>query len=210
MTTSWRINMDLTARQEQVLRLIKKFMEETGFPPTRSEIAGALGFKSANAAEDHLKALARKGAIELSPGASRGIRIITDEYEDLLPIIGRVSAGQPLLAEECVEDKVQVDPKLFQPEAHYLLRVSGMSMRDAGILEGDLLAVHKTNQVKNGQVVVARLADEVTVKRYEKKGNIVKLHPENDAFSSIIVDLKHAAFEIEGLGVGVIRSSTNL
>ena len=202
--------MNLTARQEQVLTLIKNFMNETGFPPTRSEIAGALGFKSANAAEDHLKALARKGAIELSPGASRGIRIIGDDDEGLLPIIGRVSAGQPLLAEECVEDKVSVDPHLFQPEAHYLLRVSGMSMRDAGILEGDLLAVHKTNQAKNGQVIVARLEDEVTVKRYEKKGNVIKLNPENDDFSPIVVDLKHQAFEIEGLGVGVIRSSKNL
>ncbi len=202
--------MNLTARQEQVLTLIKKFMHETGFPPTRSEIAGALGFRSANAAEDHLKALARKGAIELSPGASRGIRIIEDDDEGLIPIIGRVSAGQPLLAEECVEDKVQVDPHLFQPEAHYLLRVTGMSMRDAGILEGDLLAVHKTKQAKNGQVIVARLEDEVTVKRYEKKGNVVKLHPENSDFSTIVINLKRQAFEIEGLGVGVIRSSTSL
>jgi len=201
--------MNLTARQEQVLTLIKKFMRETGFPPTRSEIAGALGFRSANAAEDHLKALARKGAIELSPGASRGIRIV-DNDEGLIPIIGRVSAGQPLLAEECVEDKVQVDPYLFQPEAHYLLRVTGMSMRDAGILEGDLLAVHKTNQAKNGQVIVARLEDEVTVKRYEKKGNVVKLHPENTDFSTIVINLKRQAFTIEGLGVGVIRSSTSL
>ena len=201
----------LTARQEEVLQLIKNTMLNTGMPPTRAEIARELGFKSANAAEEHLKALARKGVIEILPGTSRGIKLnipLEDQLEELgLPLIGRVAAGEPILAQEHVEGHYRVDPSLFKPSADFLLRVNGMSMKDIGILDGDLLAVHRTTDVHNGQVVVARVDDDVTVKRLEKKGRQVLLHTENEAFSSIIVDLATQPFNIEGIAVGVIRNA---
>ena len=197
--------LKLTARQEQILNLIKEAIDNTGFPPTRAEIAKELGFKSANAAEEHLQALARKGAIEIVSGASRGIRLLTEE-EHGLPLIGRVAAGEPLLAQQHIEGHYQVDPSMFKPNADFLLRVSGMSMKDIGILDGDLLAVHKTQDVRNGQVVVARIDDEVTVKRLKKQGNVVELLPENSEFTPIVVDLRQQSFTIEGLAVGVIRN----
>jgi len=196
----------LTARQEQVLQLIKSAIIETGYPPTRAEIAKELGFKSANAAEEHLKALAKKGAIEMVAGASRGIRLV-DAANDGIPVVGRVAAGNPVLAEENIEDYCEMPASFFKPHADYLLRVQGMSMKDIGILDGDLLAVHKTSQATNGQVVVARIGEEVTVKRFQRDSNssIVQLLPENDEFSPIIVNLENDDFEIEGLSVGIIR-----
>ncbi|WP_462155554.1 transcriptional repressor LexA [Pseudoalteromonas piscicida] len=198
----------LTKRQEQIFELIKVFIKDTGMPPTRAEIADALGFKSANAAEEHLKALAKKGVIEMVPGASRGIRLVEDESEQLgLPIIGRVAAGEPILAEQHVESHFNVDASFFKPNADYLLRVNGMSMKDIGIMDGDLLAVHSTQVAENGQVIVARVEEDVTVKRFEKKGKKVLLHAENEEFKAIEVDLEHQNFSIEGLAVGVIRSA---
>lgn len=199
----------LTPRQSEVLELVRAHIEATGMPPTRAEIAHQLGFRSPNAAEEHLKALAKKGAIEMVPGTSRGIRILHEEnlleFEGL-PLIGRVAAGEPILAQEHVEAHYQVDQNMFSPHADFLLRVSGMSMKDIGILDGDLLAVHKTQEVRNGQVVVARVEDEVTVKRFERKGSVVLLHPENEEFAIIRVDLAHQPLSIEGLAVGVIRN----
>ena len=193
---------DLTPRQAEILQLIADFVQSTGFPPTRAEIARSLGFRSANAAEDHLKALEKKGFIELFAGASRGIRL----KEGLgLPVIGRVAAGSPILAEAHVQGRYQVDPLLFSPRADYLLKVRGMSMRDAGILDGDMLAVHKTSEVRSGQIVVARLHNEVTVKRLRRRGATVELLPENPEFKSIVIDTREEEFAIEGLGVGVIR-----
>ena len=199
----------LTKRQEQVFELIKVFIKDTGMPPTRVEIADALGFKSANAAEEHLKALAKKGVIEMVPGASRGIRLVDDgSSEDTgLPLIGKVAAGEPILAQEHIESHYEVDPSLFKPAADYLLRVDGMSMKDIGILDGDLLAVHKAQVAQNGQVVVARVDNDVTVKRLEQQGRKVFLHAENEEFSAIEVDLEQESFAIEGLAVGVIRNS---
>ncbi|WP_421158514.1 transcriptional repressor LexA, partial [Aeromonas dhakensis] len=183
----------LTPRQAEVLELIKANMNETGMPPTRAEIAQKLGFKSANAAEEHLKALAKKGVIEIMPGTSRGIRLLLEEEEQLeesgLPLIGKVAAGEPILAQEHIESHYQVDPALFHPRADFLLRVQGMSMKNIGILDGDLLAVHKTQEVRNGQVVVARLDEDVTVKRFQRKGSQVWLLPENEELSPIEVDL---------------------
>ena len=193
----------LTHRQAQILEMIREFMAETGRPPTRSEIAQALGFRSPNAAEEHLRALARKGVIELVPGASRGIRLTEDEG---LPVVGRVAAGSPILAEEHIEDRYQIDPQLFHPRADYLLRVRGMSMRDAGILNNDLLAVHRTPEASSGQIVVARLDNEVTVKRFRRRGSKVRLLPENPDFDPIEVDLRHDALTIEGIGVGILRN----
>ncbi|TMN94072.1 repressor LexA [Pseudoalteromonas phenolica] len=200
----------LTKRQEQVFELIKVFIKDTGMPPTRVEIADALGFKSANAAEEHLKALAKKGVIEMVPGASRGIRLVDDgSSEDTgLPLIGKVAAGEPILAQEHIESHYEVDPSLFKPAADYLLRVDGMSMKDIGILDGDLLAVHKAQVAQNGQVVVARVDNDVTVKRLEQQGSKVFLHAENEEFSPIEVDLEQESFAIEGLAVGVIRNSS--
>ncbi len=195
----------LTARQQQVYDLIRDHINQTGMPPTRAEIAAQLGFRSPNAAEEHLKALARKGVIEIVSGASRGIRLMMEEEEGL-PLIGRVAAGEPLLAEEHIEGHYKVDPELFKPGADFLLRVRGMSMKDIGIMDGDLLAVHKTQDVRNGQVVVARIDDEVTVKRLKKQGNIVHLLPENGEFQPIVVDLRLQTLSIEGLAVGVIRN----
>ncbi len=195
----------LTSRQQEVLELIKSHSNEKGYPPTRAEIARSLGFKSANAAEEHIKALARKGAIEIIAGASRGIRL--PDINNGLPIIGRVAAGSPVLAEEHIEDYCKMPHDFFQPTANYLLRVQGMSMKDVGIMDGDLLAVHKTDQVRNGQIVVARIGDEVTVKRYKRVGNSaeIELFPENPDFNVIRVDLREQDFAIEGLSVGVIR-----
>lgn len=206
----------LTDRQQQILDLIRQTIARTGFPPTRAEIAGALGFRSPNAAEDHLKALARKGAIELTAGASRGIRLkdaISSIPESppaafarmLLPLIGRVAAGSPILATEHIEREVGVDPDLFSQTPDYLLKVRGMSMRDVGILEGDLLAVKKTSEARNGQIIIARLDDDVTVKRLQRQNGRIELLPENPDFSPIIVDTS-VDFAIEGVAVGLIRT----
>ncbi|MGL6052419.1 MAG: transcriptional repressor LexA, partial [Aeromonas salmonicida] len=195
----------LTPRQAEVLALIKANMTQTGMPPTRAEIAQKLGFKSANAAEEHLKALAKKGVIEIIPGTSRGIRLLIEEVvleESGLPLIGKVAAGEPILAQEHIESHYQVDPALFHPRADFLLRVQGMSMKNIGILDGDLLAVHKTQEVRNGQVVVARLDEDVTVKRFQRKGSQVWLLPENEELSPIEVDLSCQQLTIEGLAVG--------
>jgi repressor LexA len=197
---------NLTSRQEQVLQLIRTYAEETGYPPTRAEIARILGYKSPNAAEEHIKALARKGAIEIIPGASRGIKL-PDLVDKGLPVVGRVAAGNPILAQEHIDDYCDIPANFFSPSADYLLRVSGMSMKDAGILDGDLLAVHRTDQVRSGQIVVARIGEEVTVKRYKRIGNRsqVELWPENPDFDVIRVDLTDQEFTVEGLSVGVIR-----
>ena len=196
---------NLTRRQNEVLELIKNHIDETGYPPTRADIAGELGFKSANAAEEHLKALARKGAIELIPSTSRGIKLMTTEAAGI-PIIGAVAAGSPILAVEHIEDHCALAANFFKPSADYLLRVKGDSMLEGGILDGDLLAVHKTQSVRNGDLVVARIEDEVTVKRFQKtSAKEVILIPENRDYSPIHVDLSTQEFAIEGLGVGVIR-----
>lgn len=197
---------ELTARQRQVLELIRTTLEDSGMPPTRAEIAASLGFRSANAAEEHLRALARKGVIELVPGTSRGIRLKDSLREQMgLPLVGRVAAGKPILAEEHIEGRYRIDPALFNPKPHYLLQVHGMSMRDIGILDGDLVAVHRTPEVRNRQIVVARLEDEVTVKRYRQEGRIVWLLPENPEFEPLRVDLDEQALIIEGVVVGVVR-----
>jgi repressor LexA len=197
----------LTPRQAQVLDLIRDYINATGYPPTRADIAQELGFRSPNAAEEHLKALARKGAIEMIPGTSRGIRLPEPAG---LPIVGRVAAGRPILAEEHIEDRVDVAPGLFRPRADFLLRVRGDSMVDAGILDGDLLAVHRTPEAANGQIVVARIEDEVTVKRFQRtrQRNRVLLLAENANYAPIEVDLATQAFAIEGLSVGIIRQGT--
>jgi repressor LexA len=197
---------DLTPRQRQILDFIRERVEESGMPPTRAEIALALGFKSANAAEDHLKALKRKGVIELVPGTSRGIQLKDTMRDQMgLPLIGRVAAGRPILAEEHIEARYQVDPNLFHPQPHYLLRVQGMSMKDIGIMDGDLVAVHRTPEVRNRQIVVARLENEVTVKRYRQEGPVAWLLPENADFEPIRVDLREQSMLIEGIVVGVLR-----
>ena len=206
----------LTDRQSEILKLIRELTEVSGFPPTRAEIAERMGFRSVNAAEQHLRALEKKGAIDISSGASRGIRVRDARPAGRagrlleLPVIGRVAAGSPMLAEEHVQGRYQVDPNLFTPRADYLLRVRGMSMRDAGILEGDLLAVHRTQEARSGQVVVARLADEVTVKRFRRRGHSVQLVPENPDFETIEVDLRSEPLAIEGIAVGVIRNGKGL
>lgn len=194
---------ELTQRQAEILEMIREFMLLEGCPPTRAEIAEHFGFRSPNAAEDHLRALEKKGVIELVPGSSRGIRVLEEEG---MPVVGRVAAGHPILAEEHIEEHLPVDPGLFYPRAHYLLRVRGMSMKDAGIMDGDLLAVHRTHQARNGQIVVARIDDEVTVKRFQRRNNIVRLMPENPDFEPIRIDLRRQPLVIEGLGVGVLRN----
>ena len=202
----------LTDRQAEILRLVRELTEVSGFPPTRAEIARSMGFRSVNAAEQHLRALEKKGVIEIMSGASRGIRVLDTRPSARhgrlmeLPVIGRVAAGSPMLAEAHLQGRYQLDPNLFTPRADYLLRVRGLSMRDAGILDGDLLAVHRTHEARSGQIVVARLADEVTVKRYKRRGNSVQLLPENPDFEPIEVDLRRDSLAIEGIGVGVIRS----
>ena len=206
----------LTERQAEILRLIRELTEVSGFPPTRAEIARSMGFRSVNAAEQHLRALERKGVLEILAGASRGLRVLDPRPAARLgrlmelPVIGRVAAGSPILAEAHVQGRYQLDPNLFTPRADYLLKVRGMSMRDAGILDGDLLAVHRSHEARSGQIVVARLADEVTVKRFKRRGNSVQLLPENPAFDPIELDLRQDELVIEGIGVGVIRSGKNL
>ena len=195
---------DLTPRQAEILELIRQTVEETGMPPTRAEIADAFGFSSPNAAEQHLRALARKGVIDMVPGASRGIRL--KETVDGLPVVGRVAAGAPILAEQHIDDHLRIDPRMFSPHADYLLRVRGLSMMDIGIIDGDLLAVHRTHEARSGQVVVARINDEVTVKRFRRRGNKVTLIAENPDFDPIEADLKHDDFAIEGIAVGIIRN----
>jgi len=200
--------LKLTPRQAEILGFIKRCLEDNGYPPTRAEIAQELGFKSPNAAEEHLKALSRKGAIEMTPGASRGIRIPgfePSDEEEGLPIIGRVAAGQPILAQQHVEESCKINPDFFHPKADYLLRVRGMSMKDIGIMDGDLLAVHTCREARNGQIVVARLDDEVTVKRFKRDGDKVWLLAENPEFAPIEVNLEEQDLVIEGLSVGVIR-----
>jgi repressor LexA len=210
----------LTARQQQILELIQSAIANTGSPPTRAEIASELGFKSANAAEEHLQALARKGAIELVSGTSRGIRLkgynLRSQQDSSmfssspsgfsLPLVGRVAAGSPILAQEHVDQTYFVESSLFQRKPDYLLRVRGMSMRDAGIMDGDLLAVQSTRDAKNGQIVVARLGEEVTVKRFRKTADHIELLPENPDFKTIFVE-PGEPFEIEGLAVGLIRNT---
>jgi repressor LexA len=215
----------LTDRQQQILDLIQSAIARTGAPPTRAEIATELGFKSANAAEEHLQALARKGAIELVSGTSRGIRLRSDALRSInesrnaqyasplsvlaqlaLPLIGRVAAGSPILAQEHIDKTYYVENSLFQRKPDYLLKVRGMSMRDAGIMDGDLLAVQTTRDAKNGQIVVARLGDEVTVKRFMRTPNCIELHPENPDYQTIVVE-PGEPFEIEGLAVGLIRNT---
>ena len=215
----------LTPRQQQILELIQSAIANTGSPPTRAEIASELGFKSANAAEEHLQALARKGVIELVSGTSRGIRLKGAQMRSMqntlaeqfslpiqglaqlaLPLIGRVAAGSPILAQEHVDQTYHVETSLFQRKPDYLLRVRGMSMRDAGIMDGDLLAVQATHDVRNGQIVVARLGDDVTVKRLRRSGERVELLPENPDYPTIVVE-PGEPFEIEGLAVGLIRNT---
>ena len=196
----------LTPRQHEILAMIRQFVAEQGLPPTRAEIADHFGFKSVNAAESHLRALARKGAIEMLGGVSRGIRLVdkTPEPEGL-PLIGRVAAGEPMLAEQHLEEIYPLQSDFFKPAADYLLRVYGLSMRDAGIVDGDLLAVHRTPIANNGQLVVARIDGEVTVKRFSREGDQVTLAPANEDFSPILIDLRSEKLEIEGIGVGLIR-----
>jgi len=199
---------DLTPRQSEILMLIQTSINETGRPPTRAEIARELGFKSVNAAEEHLRALERKGVITIAPGTSRGIQLKDSLREQIgLPLVGRVAAGSPILAEEHIEARYHIDPAIFHPKPHYLLQVHGMSMKDAGIFDGDLVAVHRTPEVRNRQIIVARLEDEVTVKRYKQEGTLVWLLPENSEFAPIRVDLKEQPLIIEGLVVGVLRNS---
>lgn len=203
----------LTQRQQHVYDFVLKTISEMGYPPTRAEIARALGFRSPNAAEEHLRALERKGVIRMIAGTSRGIRLPAQEQEEAsaagptqgLPIIGEVAAGSPILAAEHIDRYCPLPPEYFTPKADYLLKVRGLSMKDIGILEGDLLAVHRTERVRNGQIVVARLEEEVTVKRFQRRGHHATLIAENPDFPPIEVDLRHQTLEIEGVGVGVIR-----
>ena len=199
----------LTTRQQEILDWIRSHLETKGMPPTRAEIAAGLGFRTASSAEDHLRALARKGALELLPGASRGLRLKsrTELPGSGLPLVGRVAAGHPILAAEHIERHVRIEPTLFTPTADYLLRVRGTSMKDAGILDGDLLAVHKTSDARSGQIVVARLGEDVTVKRLKRHGAQVLLVAENPEFAPIVVDGKRDTLVIEGIGVGVIRAT---
>src|SRR3954470_1969957 len=202
----------LTDRQAEILRLVRDLTEVSGYPPTRAEIAEKMGFRSVNAAEQHLRALEKKGAIEISSGASRGRGVPAGRNMTRgprlmeLPVVGRVAAGAPILAEENVQGRYQVDPNMFTPRADYLLKVKGLSMKDIGIMDGDLLAVHKTNEARTGQVVVARIADEVTVKRLRRRGHAVQLLAENPDFDPIEVDLRTDDLAIEGIAVGVIRN----
>jgi len=202
----------LTARQKEVLRFISEFIEKHKFPPTRSELSAHFGFRSPNAAEAHLRALEKKSMIGIERGVSRGLTLLPLATDELpasantpLPLVGRVAAGSPILAQENIEDEYRVDPSLFPRKPNYLLRVQGMSMKDAGILDGDLLAVHRTPEARSGQIVVARVDDEVTVKRFRRSGFLVQLIPENPDFETIEVDLRRQDLAIEGRGVGVIR-----
>jgi len=207
----------LTARQQEILDLIRQAIRLTGFPPTRAEIAKQLGFRSPNAAEEHLKALARKGVIELAAGTSRGIRLVNEPVAEplalpaalaqlMLPLVGRVAAGSPILAAEHIDKSIGVDEALFSMCPDYLLKVRGLSMRDAGILEGDLLAVKKTTEARDGQIIVARLGDEVTVKRLKHTSAGLQLLPENPDFQPIEVSRDRDDFAVEGIAVGLIRA----
>ena len=198
---------ELTPRQAEILQLIRDTIEETGFPPTRMEIARMLGFASPNAAEEHLSALERKGVLEILDGTARGLRL-TEALG--LPLVGRVAAGSPMLAEEHIVGRYSVDPNLFRPRADYLLKVRGMSMRDAGILDGDLLAVRRAAEARNGQIVVARVGDEVTVKRLRRRGHTIELLPENPDYRPIVVDDRSDEFALEGIGVGLLRTGKAL
>jgi len=219
----------LTARQQQILDLVQSAIERTGSPPTRAEIAAELGYRSANAAEEHLQALARKGVIELLGGTSRGIRLKSDTLRALnesrgkqyslplpslaqlsLPLVGRVAAGSPILAQEHVDQTFLVEASMFPRRPDYLLKVRGMSMRDAGIIDGDLLAVQKARDAKNGQIVVARLGDDVTVKRFRRTRTSIELIPENPDFETIVIPFGDVDFELEGLAVGLIRNSMSM
>lgn len=205
------MTIGLTPRQAEILEFIRDTVKRTGMPPTRAEIATVFGFRSPNAAEEHLRALAKKGAIEIASGTARGIHLaeqLSGAMQSItaLPLIGQVAAGSPILAEENVEKNLPVDPGMFKPKADYLLKVKGLSMKGIGILDGDLLAVHAQRDARNGQIVVARMESEVTVKRFFKKGHQVQLVAENPDFEPIEVDLRRDPFEIEGLGVGVIRT----
>ena len=202
----------LTSRQREILRFISQFIEKNKFPPTRADLKTHFGFRSPNAAEAHLRALEKKTMLRIEPGLSRGITLLPLAAAELpsghrlpIPLVGRVAAGSPILAQQNIEDEYQIDPALFSRRPDYLLRVSGMSMQDAGILDGDLLAVHRTPEARNGQIVVARLEDEVTVKRFLRRGHRVQLLPENIDFAPIEIDLQHQELTIEGLGIGVIR-----
>ena len=216
----------LTERQQQILDLVQSAIERTGAPPTRAEIANELGFKSANAAEEHLQALARKGVIELVGGTSRGIRLKSDTLRALneargkqfslplpslaqlsLPLVGRVAAGSPILAQEHIDQTYLMEASMFPRRPDYLLKVRGMSMRDAGILDGDLLAVQRSREAKNGQIVVARLGDEVTVKRFRRTRTTIELLPENPDFQPIVVPFGDVDFELEGIAVGLVRNN---
>lgn len=202
--------LKLTERQSEILEYIRRHITETGFPPTRADIARELGFKSPNAAQEHLKALAKKGAIEMIPDASRGIRIPQEPPQPEtqgIPIVGRVAAGSPIMSEGNIEDFCNMPPQFFRPHADYLLHVKGESMKDIGILDGDLLAVHSTKSANEGDIVVARIDDEVTVKRlrFDKEKHLIYLLPENEDFKPIKVDLREQQFFIEGISVGVIR-----
>ena len=205
----------LTNRQKEILTFIADHISNIGYPPTRNELSKHFGFRSPNAAESHLRVLEHKGVIRIAAGQSRGITLTSLAHENLpasnslripLPLIGRVAAGSPVLAQENIENEYKVDPALFSSRPHYILRVEGHSMRDAGILDGDLLAVYRTPEAQNGQIVVARLDDEVTVKRFQRKDHLVSLLPENPDFEPIEVDLRQQELVIEGLGVGIIRS----
>jgi len=208
--------LELTDRQAEILRLIRELTEATGYPPTRAEIARSMGFRSVNAAEQHLRALERKGVLDIESGASRGLRVKDGRGANRLGklmellVVGRVAAGSPILSEEHIQGRYQVDPGMFTPRADYLLRVRGLSMRDAGILEGDLLAVHKTDDARSGQIIVARIADEVTVKRLRRRGNAIQLLAENPDFAPIEIDLRTDQFAVEGVAVGVIRNGKSL
>lgn len=196
--------MKLTPRQQEILDFIKSTLEVLGAPPTRAEISSAFGFASPNAAEDHLKALAKKGAIVMEPGSARGIRLV----EQLgLPLIGSVAAGSPILAVENMQGRYTLDPSMFSPKADFLLKVRGLSMIDVGIFDGDLLAVHKTSEARDGQIVVARLAEEVTVKRLQRRGGRIELIAENPDYEPIVVDPEGVDFAIEGIAVGLIRGT---
>ncbi|WP_137938043.1 transcriptional repressor LexA [Chitinivorax sp. B] len=196
----------LTARQQVVLDFIRDYIRENGSPPTFADIAEGLGFRSINAAVDHVKALVKKNVIELQAGVARGIRLKDEAKQDGLPVIGRVAAGSPILAQEHVEHHYLVDPNLFSMPADYLLRVRGNSMINAGILDGDLIAVHRTQSVREGQIIIARLQDDVTVKRFHRNGEVVELIAENPEYPPIVVDPRREVLDIEGLCVGVIRS----
>lgn len=208
----------LTPRQQEILDLISAHIAKTGFPPTRMDICNALGFKSPNAAEEHLRALERKGAISLSSGTSRGIRLLhaaprtafAEESGLGIPLIGRVAAGQPMLAQEHIEAHYSIDAGLFAQMPDYFLKVRGMSMRDAGILDGDLLAVKRTQEARNGQIVVARVGDDVTVKRWQRKGAVIQLLAENPLYPPIVLDARSETVAVEGIGVGLLRTGRSL